>query len=219
MSKKEPSKRLLIVEGNDDISLISAIMRSRIEGWETPQQFLVDIAMAGRESSTGGKSAITAKSAYTKIKSGRSHVGFVLDADNDCAAAKQRLENVVAEIKGLCDADGLECPKIDFWVMPNNASNGMIEDFALTLIPGSSLLQHAEDSSTSAKGSHAAPFRNGDGAQGANHSSKAKIRTWLAWQDEPGMRMGHAVAAKVIDPRSPGADAFVNWFNALFELP
>lgn len=51
-------------------------------------------------------------------------------------------------------------------------------------------------------------------SQGANykptHVDKAKIHTWLAWQDEPGNQLHIAVKKKILDPQHPKAETFIN---------
>ena len=47
------------------------------------------------------------------------------------------------------------------------------------------------------------------------HRAKAVIHTWLAWQSEPGVRMGAAVTRKYLEPQAPTALAFVAWLNQL----
>ncbi len=46
--------------------------------------------------------------------------------------------------------------------------------------------------------------------------SKAKIHTYLAWQEEPGKPMGQAITAKVLHAESETAKVFVEWIKRLF---
>ena len=48
------------------------------------------------------------------------------------------------------------------------------------------------------------------------HFAKAKIHTWLAWQEDPGTPMGSAVTKKYLTTTPPICQAFVNWLNALY---
>jgi hypothetical protein len=45
---------------------------------------------------------------------------------------------------------------------------------------------------------------------------KAKIYSWLAWQEEPGKQLHEAVKHRVLEPTSPQAAPFVDWFRLLF---
>lgn len=49
------------------------------------------------------------------------------------------------------------------------------------------------------------------------HRSKAKIHTFLAWNDEPGLPMGSAITARVLDPSLGSAKIFVDWLERCFE--
>ncbi|MEL7409278.1 MAG: DUF3226 domain-containing protein, partial [Cyanobacteria bacterium J06558_2] len=51
-----------------------------------------------------------------------------------------------------------------------------------------------------------------------NHVDKAKIYTWLAWQDEPGNQLHIAVKKKILNPQHPKAKEFIKWFRDLYEL-
>lgn len=51
------------------------------------------------------------------------------------------------------------------------------------------------------------------------HRSKAHAHTWLAWQEEPGVRMGHAVTRRLLDHRSAAALGLLDWLARLFEAP
>ena len=219
MSKRPTGPKLLIVEGYDDLSFISGLMEANVSSWKSGDDYLVSATLPCRESASGGKAAINVNNAYVHLKGGgKTHVAFVVDADKDFAATKQRLDQIIEGLKQKLIKDGIERPEFSYWIMPNNAAQGMIEDLVLSLIPDSPLLQHAESSADVAKQDHCAPFRRLDTASGANHFSKAKLRTWLAWQDEPGMRIGHAVASKVIDPQAANAKSFLDWFIAFYGL-
>jgi hypothetical protein len=45
---------------------------------------------------------------------------------------------------------------------------------------------------------------------------KARIHTWLAWQENPGLPFGTAITARYFGADSQEALKFVNWFNLLF---
>jgi hypothetical protein len=199
--------RLLIVEGNDDLSLISNLMSKRVRGWSQKVPYTVNMIAAG-DDQQGGKNRVTLEFVKGRLKSGWSHVAIVLDADDDYLGTKAKLEQILIEAR----KDWQEV-KFSFWIMPSNGSPGMIEDFALSLVESSNLLAFSEKASSEAKSDHGAHFDAGI------HASKAKIRTWLAWQKEPGVRMGTAAAMGLINANSPRADAFAQWFADFFELP
>ena len=102
--------------------------------------------------------------------------------------------------------------RLGIWIMPDNSSSGMLENFLHYLIPDTdqSLWNFAKSSVDTAK-INSAPFRD-------VHLPKAEIHTWLAWQDPPGERFGIAITKKFLDPHSTSATAFVDWFKNLFGL-
>ena len=48
------------------------------------------------------------------------------------------------------------------------------------------------------------------------HRSKAKIHTYLAWQDVPGRPMGQAITTNILNANSELAVKFVKWLKKLF---
>ena len=210
-------RKLLIVEGSDDLSLISAIMSSRVKNWNPrPKEFAVEIQLAGEDSRDGGKNKIESRRILGKLKSGNynlTHLGIVVDADNSFKGAQQKLQNIKNEIAQNPDHQNLKC---EFWVMPDNNSDGMIEDLCLSLLKDRQttlpLLDFATRKAVEAKNSHSAPYKS------PAHNSKASLKTWLAWQDEPGLRMGAAVHRNILDVNTPAIGPFLNWFCNFFEL-
>lgn len=49
------------------------------------------------------------------------------------------------------------------------------------------------------------------------HHSKARIHTWLAWQDEPGTAMGTAITKQILSTNGDLCMTFVNWLRKLFD--
>jgi len=101
--------------------------------------------------------------------------------------------------------------KVGVWLMPDNQSRGMLETFLMFLAPqDDDVVEHAEEACKTAR-DLGAPFR-------PVHFVKAKVHTWLAWQDEPGAQLHEAVRERVLNPESEYASPFVGWFRSLFEL-
>ena len=48
------------------------------------------------------------------------------------------------------------------------------------------------------------------------HRSKAKIHSYLAWQDEPGKPMGTSITAHVLNPDSESGVRFLEWLKRVF---
>jgi hypothetical protein len=99
--------------------------------------------------------------------------------------------------------------RLGAWLMPNNNSAGVLEDFLAALVPvGDPTWTHAEQATTLAR-QLGAPIRQTDQAKGALHA-------WLACRELPGQPFGTALSARVLDHLSPAANEFVEWFTDLF---
>ena len=98
-------------------------------------------------------------------------------------------------------------PRLGIWIMPNNQTKGILENFLQFLVPETdTLLGYARKCVTDLP----QQLFIGDA------EPKAIIHTWLAWQAEPGKPYGTAITAKFLDPTTPEADVLVNWLNRLF---
>ena len=95
--------------------------------------------------------------------------------------------------------------------MPDNLSNGKLENFIQTLIPEDDpIYSHTIEATAKAK-SLGAQFRDVD-------RDKAILHAWLAWQDPPGPPYGVAIKAERFRHDSPLAQAFVSWYRELYEI-
>ena len=110
----------------------------------------------------------------------------------------------------VVEAPGDSLPRVGIWLMPDNGSPGILEDFVQKLIrPGDDLLPLAGEA---VKGIPADRRRFS-----SSHVSKAEVYTWLAWQKEPGSSFGPAIKAGLLDAGQPAARAFVDWVRRVFE--
>ena len=145
-------------------------------------------------------------------------LGIIIDADDDLAAQWARLTRILprcgyAAVPTAPDAAGTIVPgengrQIGIWIMPNNVLTGNLEDFVGGLIPERDVLwPRAKDSVNGIP----EPDRRFKPA----HLPKARIHTWLAWQEQPGTRMGAAINKKYLDPGCPQAQDFVQWIRRL----
>lgn len=148
--------------------------------------------------------------------------GIVIDADTDLAARWQSLRNKLLNIRYqnvpdnpspegtiIDPPEGALLPRVGIWIMPDNQTTGILEDFLEFLVPdGSPLFNHVKSSID------AIPERERRFSPHAQ--SKATIHTWLAWQKEPGKPYGTAITMRFLDPHVPQADVLVSWLNRLF---
>jgi hypothetical protein len=222
---------LLLVEGDDDKRLVPELVELGIGNgfqWERDGQHIVHIHIQGGVESLLAPGTIAAHFSA----SGREALGVVIDADhpptNRWNAIRSRLLADSAMIGGI-DASGLpETPpehgfitevdedapggprRLGVWIMPDNRQPGMLETLALSLITEGKLLDLAKQSCTNASGI-GAPFK-------VAHLDKAVVHTWLAWQDPPGRQLHNAITEKMLDPRLPLGQAFIDWFRKLFRV-
>lgn len=145
-------------------------------------------------------------------------LGVILDADTNLANQWARVTRVLdecgcKEVPPSPSGDGtvvetIDGKKIGIWVMPDNKKDGALEDFLGILI--------GEDDSLWPKAQadvNNIPER--DRRFKETYLSKAQVHTWLAWQEEPGTRMGETFKKKYLNPEHPQAQAFVDWIKRL----
>lgn len=145
-------------------------------------------------------------------------LGVVLDADTDLAKQWARVTRVLDDhgcraVPAAPSADGTivettDSKKIGIWVMPDNKSVGALEDFVGKLIAEGDTLWPKAQADVNVIPQADRRFKE-------TYLSKAHVHTWLAWQEEPGTRMGETFKKKYLDPNHPQATAFVNWIRRL----
>ncbi len=102
-------------------------------------------------------------------------------------------------------------PKIGIWIMPDNVLPGMTEDFISFLGPQDDILWPLTVEVLQRVMATKRNFK-------LSYVNKARIHTWLAWQEEPGTPMGQAITKKYVDADAPHAKQFVAWIRKLYEL-
>lgn len=203
-------KRRLLVEGKDDQHVVWGLCNI----YDLPRIFDV-------EDAEGVDTLLDLFSVQLR-GSGIECVGVVADADSEVAARW-------ASIAGLLRQHGYENipkepestgtiilqpgkPVVGVWLMPDNTTAGMLEDFVSTLVPlGDPLLARATVAIDGIPDEerHFSPL----------HRSKALIHTWLAWQREPGSPMGQAIGKRDLDAHAPQAQRFMAWLQRLMVEP
>jgi len=206
-----PVRRILLVEGPDDEHVLKHICGNR--GISRPlavkphggvDQLLESVPVSLKASEEGDI------------------VGVVIDADTDLSARWQSLRDRLArvgysDLPALPAADGTIIeppddkllPRVGIWLMPDNQTKGILEDFLTFLVPaGSQLFEHAKTS--------VATIPENEVRFSKLAKPKALIHTWLAWQDEPGKPLGTAITARYLDPGVTQVDVLVSWLNRLF---
>ena len=205
----------LLVEGEEDKFAVVGLMEHHVSWSNNKAQAPVFIEAAGSVSEI-----LNATYIRTKLKeSGLEILGIMIDADDHPDTRWSSLRStclptfptmpLALPASGLVvqNESGL---RLGFWLMPDCSSSGMLETFLRHLVPDPAepLWQHATASFDAAVllGATCRPV----------HTDKAKIHTWLAWQDPPGDSLGRALTKKTLDPQASDAVAFVAWFKQLY---
>ena len=207
----------LLVEDQDTCGAVIGLMRQHIGGPDSLDEGPAFIEVRGSSGAVLNKKFLSVK----MKESGLASLGLIVDADTDFLARWDTVKDVCRHLGGIppeiCPEDGLILDiggrKLGVWIMPDNKSQGMLENFCHTLVPPEAkpLWEFARKCVDKA-GTKKAPFNK------EFHTDKAHIHTWLAWQDPPGERMGVAITKKILLHGSDSAQFFVCWFKTLFDI-
>ncbi|MEM7183285.1 MAG: DUF3226 domain-containing protein [Spirochaetota bacterium] len=214
--KKTYAKKL-IVEGEQDMRVIPELIEANGIPWgEKKEEAVVYIHSYGSDQFIDSTS-ISAELKASKLRS----LGLLVDADDNLEdrwksiknACSKSIPNIPENLPetGLIHETSLGV-KFGVWIMPDNKTKGMLETFLSYLVPDESepLWQYAVEATQNAN-EKGASFKD-------VHVDKAKIYTWLSWQNPPGRQLHNAVMEKILDPQHPKAQLFVNWFKQLYDL-
>ena len=223
---------LLFVEGADDVSVVAGLLKRH--GYDTEK----GLKHLHIESLSGLKELLDAMQDIIKAQRGWP-CGFVFDIDIEI---KDRWQAVADRLKFTGDLTTTlstlidpSCPAKGYigrvegyphpfgvWLMPDCASDHKkLEDLIKTLIPNNHPLKLFAETTT-----HGAAKIVDDAnalASGevvwkrftASDTIKAVVRTWLAWQNEPGVAFGAALNSKILGHDSAEARAFLDWMSRL----
>lgn len=104
-------------------------------------------------------------------------------------------------------------PTFGCWLMPDNQiERGNLETFLTFLVPNDSPnWQHAKNSVAALESK---PFVKKE----SDHTAKAEIHTFLAWQEDPGKPFGQAITARYLRSENPKCGIFADWLMRLFAV-
>ncbi len=217
--------RILFVEGSDDFHTIIAILNH----YQVEETFDVKIPDSEgkvnqkvRPTELGGiHNVFKAVDVFLIDNSNSERIGIVIDADEDINARWQSVLSILSKAgyTGLPKSPNpngtiikqTNLPIFGVWIMPDNQTKrGFLETFLTFLV------DENDDSWQKAKSCVAnlkdKPFIK----MKTNHTEKAEIHTFLAWQEEPGKPFGQAITAKYLQAQNPNCENFVNWLKRLF---
>ena len=218
--------RILYVEGVDDQHTIWAIC----EHFKIEETFIIGIPdrtgiinRKAKPTEMGGIDNVFKATELNLIEGSSSveRIGIVIDADENINSRWERVSNILSNA-GYSDLPNSPNPdgtiiKQDFlptfgvWIMPDNQTQrGFLETFL------SFLVDENDDSWQKAKSCVASLENKPFVKPNTDHTEKAQIHTYLAWQKEPGKPFGQAITAKYLQADNPNCESFVNWLNRLF---
>ena len=210
MKIKEENKYKLLVEGNDDQHVVWALCNH----YEITQNF--DVIDCESIDNVFKQLELRLKSSILNER-----IGIVVDADVNLQSRWNKVSSILLNNGGYTlpktlPTDGLFITStnngtiIGVWIMPNNKLNGMLEDFlAFLATDGDLLMKEAEETLFGLETKKINRYK-------MIHRSKAKIHTYLAWQDEPGKPMGISITAKILNADSPFANNFITWLKKIY---
>lgn len=198
--------QILLVEGKDDLFVFSNLF----EKHRVKQSFKI-IDKDGIEQ--------LFLSIPIHVKADNSTIGIVVDADSDISSRWDSLKSILSNlgykvpnspaINGTIISNN-SLPSIGIWIMPDNDENGMLEDFVKELVPANDkLMPIVESTLIDIETKSLNNYK-------LIHKSKAKIHTWLAWQESPGTPMGLAINKTYLETTSKKCTTFITWINKLY---
>ncbi len=229
--------RILLVEGDDDQHVIWNLLavrrfpgdfyvvrpgddidRDRPGEVRRPQG-------ANADELSGGDKRLLQSTDARLDTSGLERLAIVIDADDKGPARRwdsirDRLVNEGYEADLLprsADATGvvIELPsrrgrkpiRFSLWVMPDNQSTGMLEDFVAKMIrEDDEMLPYVTDFLSKIPGEEIRYKKV--------HASKARLHAWLAVSERPGRPMGQAIKAEShLDANHASVEPLLNWIR------
>ena len=150
---------------------------------------------------------------------GRLAVGILADANDDPSARRQEIADKLrkagietpdwpASTGGVVATGVVGRPRVGVWLMPDNRSQGELEDFVARLIPEGDPVWPLAERYVSGIPPDARKFRQGK-------ILRARIHAWLATRAEP-RKMGTALGVGDLDATAPLAKTFAEWLRAVF---
>ena len=209
LSSELPPPKLLLVKGQDDEHVVRHLC-NKLE--PSPEVVCRDkFVCQVKDNDDQVLKAIT-----TEMKvDGRLALGIMMDADDNLAARWQAISDKLRKVNvqlpeqrapGGTIVEG--APRVGVWLMPNNSTEGELENFVAKLLPKDDPVWPL-----------AKQYIDGIPGQHRQFSRKkelrAKLHAWLATRREP-RKMGAAIRTGELDAGAPLAVQFVDWLRALF---
>jgi len=219
--------RILLVEGDDD----QHVMRNLFGVRQIPETFRVERPKPegaldqGREAKEGDGDTVLLESIprwllETEIEC----LAVVIDANNKGAEARWQSIRSRLLNSGYHDVPEKHDPagtvfalphrsitprtiRFGVWIMPDNKSPGVLEDFVAGMI-------HEGDEMLSRVDAFLGSIPPDERRFSDAHQPKARVHCWLAVSERPGRPMGQAIQAdRHLDANHPSVGPFLDWIN------
>lgn len=212
-------KNVLLVEGQDDLHVVLQLYK-KMEG-KDPNFCIRDMK---------GHANLLAD-VNNEIRGGnRDVVGIIVDADDDTNARWEEVVNKINEIGIAIPHTGREYgvvepgkpdgasrwPRVGVWVMPNNVSEGEIEEFIDEMIPNAPVRALARNYIEQAL--NEVQPSDDPGLLMRGKRLRGEVHAWLATRRRP-RHMGAAIEAAYLNTDGELCRSFMAWLRRLFGEP
>ncbi len=202
MNKEEKFPKKLLVEGNDDLHVIRTLCKKH----DISENFDV-VDCKGIENLF---EVIPVRFKGAGIET----IGIIIDADDNMSSRWDRVKSTLSRVGFSIPKEfprtGLilhhnNGQKAGVWIMPDNRTAGMLEDFISFLVPENDQLLPVVDAvldDIEAQQLH---------RYSSGHKSKARIHSWLAWQEDPGTPLGLSITKEYLTTDHTTCQNLTNW--------
>lgn len=216
--------RLLLVEGESDKSFFQEVCRSL--GLQASVRVAPPREVQGAHNSKEGVFKHLPVLLKQLSDGSLERLAVVVDADFEqdsglgCRRTRERVEGILREVgfspakrapqqRGLVFTHSDGFADLGLWIMPDNRQDGCLENFVQTCVGQDEqpLLRRAQD----VVGALPSPRRFKDVQVG-----KAELATWMAWQQQPGRRLYHALQAGLIDVENQPFVGLIEWLRHIY---
>jgi hypothetical protein len=222
--REDKLRKLLLVEGSDDLHVCIHLLKSHqikiLEKDKSGKYKTLkkeEIEIVPKEGIENLLQTLDVELLRSDLKC----LGILVDADENLTSRWQSLRNILVDsgystIPTIPNPSGTvihgnDKPTVGIWIMPDNQLPGMLEHFCSFLVPTNDLLRPIAENALQQVVQQDRRFLE-------QHTIKAHLHTWLAWQEEPGKPIGQAITKRFLDPKAPHAQQFIQWIRRLFEI-
>ena len=111
---------------------------------------------------------------------------------------------------GICFEHKDGYPPVGLWIMPDNCSNGFVEDFIKMSLAGAETSLFERAKKTVSDLPEPKRFQ-------PHHTNKAEVASYMAWQKSPGQGLHGAVGGNLIDFEKGVAKQYIDWLHKVFK--